>query len=415
MRVFALLLLIYAPAAGSSMETIRRGLLAESRGAREAAERDARLFAQKDPAGVAQLWASLDARGRRLLVRALASVGTRHAALVALKHASDPSPELFRALSSGLASGGERALFAELPRDLSPRRRKALEALRLRWKVEKELVRLKSPAGSTGHYTGQFGGFKPFGRGVIPIFFDIVMDRAVPLLGEASSGPFQSIHPEMVRYDRRELRDLVAHGFGEITDKNDVETIRRLQALFDRYWKLDEHEFDLERNGLAPAVAYSLHDLGQPAAAQTYIAELVREAGGYGYDALRAKWILGYANIRVGNYREGERHYREILSRRGDGISRHVAAYNLACNFAMRARQEPKRRADFKKRALDYLEEAVYRLNWWDWGWMEADGDLDFIRDEPRYKRVFQHLKKKWPDRRRGKHSKDPRDFLGGN
>lgn len=413
MRVFVLILLLSAQAAGSSMEAIRRGLSAASRGARDAAERAARVLAQRDPAGVEGLWASLDGRGRRLLIRALASAGTEPAALVALKHASDPSPELFRALLSGLVAGGVDALFADLPKDLSGTRRRAIEALRLRWNVEKELVRLKSPAGSTGHYTGQFSGFLSLGRGVVPIFFDIVMNRSVPLIGEASSGPFQSIHPEMLHYDTRELRDLVAHGFGEITDKSDFATIAKLQVLFDRYWELPEKTFDFERNVLAAALAYSLYDLNQPAAAEKYIRELEGKADGFGYDALRAKWSLGYAHMRVGNHDKGLAYYQEILGMRGSGISRHLAAYNLACSFAMRARQEPKFRRHFKRLALNYLQEAV-RLNWWDWGWIEADGDLDFIRDEPRYKSILQRLKEKWPDRRRGKHSKDPKDFLGG-
>ena len=57
------------------MESIRRGLSADSRGARDAAEQAARVLAQRDPAGVEGLWASLDGRGRRLLIRALASAG----------------------------------------------------------------------------------------------------------------------------------------------------------------------------------------------------------------------------------------------------------------------------------------------------------------------------------------------------
>ncbi len=304
------------------MESIRRGLSADSRGARDAAERAARVLAQQDPAGVEGLWASLDGRGRRLLIRALASAGTRHAALVALKHASDPSPELFRALLSGLVAGGGRALFAELPEDLSGKRRGAIEALRLRWKIEKELVRLKSPAGSTGHYTGQFSGFLPLGRGVIPIFFDIVMNRAVPLLGEASSGPFQSIHADMLRYDTRELRNLVAHGFGEITDKSDSATIEKLQELFDRYWELPKEKFDFERNGLAPALAYSLHDLDRPDAARQYIQELEKKAAGFlDFGALRAMWSLGYAHMRVGNHEKGEEYYQRILAMRGGRLN----------------------------------------------------------------------------------------------
>jgi len=89
-----LLALAAAAAAGGPAahdpETIRAGLLAPGRDAREQAEVGARAWARVDPAGAAALWERLDLRGRAILVRALASAGTRHAATVALKHAGDP-------------------------------------------------------------------------------------------------------------------------------------------------------------------------------------------------------------------------------------------------------------------------------------------------------------------------------------
>ena len=43
---------------------------------------------------------------------------------------------------------------------------------------------------------------------------------------------------------------------------------------------------------------------------------------------------------------------------------------------------------------------------------MEEDGDLDAIRDEPRYKALLSHLMRKYPARKKGDVSKKPEDFL---
>jgi len=410
-----LLALAAAAAAGgpvpSDPETIRAGLLAPGRDAREQAEVATRAWARVDPAGALALWERLDLRGRAILVRALASAGTRHAATIALRHAGDPEPEIFRALLVGLADGGAKALFAPAPDELPDVRRRALEAVRLRWKVEAELVRLKSPSGPTGHYEGQYKDLRKLGPEAIPVFFDLTMDRASPILGEGSAGPYRSMHPGMVRFNRAELRDLAAHAFGEIVERTDEATIRRLQVLWRRYFNADRVRYRLEREALSAALAYSLHDLGREQAASDYIARLEYEARDYDdpAKALGAMWELGYANIRIGEYEEGERWYTEALR---SSPSKAIAAYNMACNFAMRAQQEPPRREDFTERAIRYLELAINRYNYGDWKWMEEDGDLDFIRDHPHYKQLLAQLKRKYPERKKGKVSKKPEDFL---
>ncbi|MHC4959879.1 MAG: hypothetical protein ACYTGN_16060 [Planctomycetota bacterium] len=426
MRRLAALLLL-AAMANAGTDEIRRGLSADSRGARAEAEAAARRLARTDPAGLAGLWDSLDERGRCGLMRALASAGTKHAAVVALKRAGAARPEVFRAMLEGMAEGGAAALSAPVPETLPAARRRAVEWLRTRWRVEAELAALKSMSGSTGQFTGQFAKLKPLGPAAIAILFDIVMDRGVALPGEASAGRFEAIHPELVRYERYELREVAANAFGEITPRDDRATIERLLALFDYYWSLDDEQYEFEKYGLAPNLAYSLWDLARlggadertaqrmTTPASRYISDLERTArGGFGYEALQARWNLGYAHIRIGNYAIGERHYKEILRIRGMGVSRHVAAYNLACNFSKRAQAEPRQRERFKRYAIEYLRRAVYELNWWDWGWMEEDGDLDFIRTMPEYKAILKHLKAKYPDRKKGKVSKKARDFLGG-
>jgi tetratricopeptide (TPR) repeat protein len=413
----ALWLLVFSAAAAAGgpgapdPETIRAGLLAPGRDAREQAERAVRTWAQLDPAGAEALWERLDLRGRTILVRALASAGTRHAAMLALRHAGDPEPGIFRALLVGLADGGEKALFTPLPDEVPAARKDAIEAVRLRWKVESELVRLKAAWGLTGHYEGQYQRIRKLGPAVIPIFLDLTMDRASPLPGEGGAGPYRAIHPDMVRFDKRELRGLAAYAFGEIVETTDAETIRRLRLLWRRYFEADEELHRLERDDLAPALAYSLHDLGDKQPAREYIARLKRiwNDDPYGFDGLNAMWELGYTLIRIGKYEEGQKWYDRVLLYTP---SKALAAYNMACNFSMRARREPRRRGQFKRNALMYLRRAILDYNYGDWKWMEEDGDLDFIRDEPVYKELLRHLQRKYPERKKGKVAKTREDFL---
>jgi len=404
-----------AEAPGPAAEALRSGLLANGRVAREEAVAAARALSRTDPAGVAALWDGLDLRGRCLLAAALGSAGTSHAAAVAWERvAASPEPEIFRALLDALPQGGEKALFAEAPGTLSPARRAALGELRLRWRVEAEFARLKSSSGPTGHYEGQFERLKALGPEITPVLFDIVEDRARPLPGEGGAGPYRTIHPDVLLVEPQELRVLAACSFGEVCDPADEATAERLEDLFTRWWKPIEDEERFESDELAPAIAFSLFDLGRDDCVSRYIARLnrvLRDYSASGLDQMNALWELGYANIRIGNYQEGEYYYRLALDRT---VSRAIAAYNLACNFATRARRETRDRAALKDKALGYLEDAVHKYNYGDWKWMEEDGDLAFIRDEPRYRAILAYLQQKYPERKKGKVSKRGSDFLGG-
>lgn len=412
-----LLLLLVAVAARAdapepALEAVREGLLSPGRGAREGAEATAREMARTDPAGVMALWDRLDLQGRCLLLRALGAAGTRHAAEVALARAGAPEPELFRALLDGLAAGGEASLFTDAPSDLVPSRAAALDELRLRWRLEAELARLKSPSGPTGTYEGQYKRVKELGPGVIPILFDITMDRARPLPGESAAGPYVSIHPGMAHFDGYELRLMTAYAFGEVVEKTDLATIARLDRLYLEYSRAKSDELRFEREDLAPYLAFGLFDLGRPARAETYIQGLRDKASDQDEEQLHAMWDLGFACIRIGRYDEGEFWYGQVIENY-DG-SKAIAAYNLACNFSMRAKDErnPGRRDRFKQDAIEYLRRAIRDYNYGDWKWMEEDGDLSFIRTEPEYQALLRYLQKKYPERQKGKVPKD-RSFLG--
>ena len=127
----------------------------------------------------------------------------------------------------------------------------------------------------------------------------------------------------------------------------------------------------------------------------------------YDYQLL---WDLGYACIRVKRYEEGEYYYAQVLL---ISPSKGIAAYNLACNFSMRAQDAAAPWRDrFKREALDYLRRAIEDYGYGDWKWMEEDGDLDFIRGEKEYKALLRRLKERYPERAKGKVAKG-RSALG--
>jgi hypothetical protein len=389
-----------AGASEPDLSAVREGLLAPGREARERAETVARELARTDPAGVGALWDGLDLQARCLLVRALAGAGTRHAALVALERAGDPEPEVFRALLDGLAAGGEVALFAPLAAELPAARQEALDDLRLRWHVEAEMVRLKAPWGPTGQYKGQYKKLKALGAGVLPILFDIVMDRARPLPGESAAGPYAPIHPGMAYFDPQELRHMAAYAFSDTVAKSDLATIERLLGLYFAYRDSTGRHHRFEREEIAPTLAFDLYDLGIRKPAEDHIRALERRANAnFDEELLEVVWDLGYAYMRIGRYDRGERWYQRVLV---EHPNKAFAAYNLACSFSLRAAGEPGERDRFIVLALGYLERAIDE-GYGDWKWMEEDGDLAFLRGEPGYKALLRRLQERYPDRERGK------------
>jgi tetratricopeptide (TPR) repeat protein len=203
----------------------------------------------------------------------------------------------------------------------------------------------------------------------------------------------------MAQFDPQELREMTAYGLSEVVDPGDEATIAELLRLHGEYAALDEDEHRFEHEELGPALAFSLFDLGVPDPARDHIQELLEE-----YDRTedeRLLWALGYAYIRVKQYALGERWYRHALR---DAPSKAIAAYNLACNFSMRAREaERPLREHFREEALEYLRLAIEEYNYGDWKWMEEDGDLDFIRKEPGYRELLRKLQERYPEREKGK------------
>jgi len=415
----ALLLLLAAiPAAGAEPARLLSLLLAPERELRERGEEEAVTVARADAASLEPLWGDLDLRGRCVLLRALGRSGAKEAIRLALAKAGDPEPELFRALLDGLVRGGAKALFEPLPEATPLARRAAVESLRLRWRVESELVKLKSMSGWTGSYAGQFDEVRAIGREALPILVDIIANRDHPLPGEAGAGPYRGIHPQMHLFDPQELRVVVANNVHALLAPGEGPAIEELLRLCDEYLSMDEAVRPFERTDLGPAIAFSLHDYGvresleDPrlfAPARRRMDEL-RELAYPTFGRQRmvnpsGLWDYGWACIRLGRYDEGEECYKQVLERADSG-SRPLAAYNLACSFAMRAAGNPGERARFSRDAVFYLRLAV-EAGFVDWPWMEKDRDLDAIRADPGYLSILEGLRREYPDRTERKVEKD--------
>ncbi len=401
-------------------DQIRAGLTDRGRPARERAERAVSAWARTHPAAAAALWKTLDARGRRHLLRGIATAGTPEAGAVALDLVVGASDQAFGALLRGLVAGGKKSLFAAAPKNLPAARREALDQVRLRWRLERELARLKSRSGLTGHYQGQFKTIRKLGPDVVPVLVAMFLDRAYPFPGEVAAGTYESIHPWMVRFEKDELRNLAGYSFGEVVNKDDLDTIVLLLRVFGRMFQphvKTESRAGFETWEQAPTLAYSLFDLGVKGPVKEYIAQLDRRARSRNrfrsWEADRALWDLGYALIRIGRHEEGERKYEQLIQTR-PRASRVVACYNLACNFSIRAAREPRRREEFVHRAIKYLDDAVFRYKYTDWQWMEEDKDLSFVRQTKGYQRVLSYLRKKYPARPKGRIPKELREFLDG-
>ncbi len=85
---------------------------------------------------------------------------------------------------------------------------------------------------------------------------------------------------------------------------------------------------------------------------------------------------LGDAYTRSGRYREGLNIDQKLVELKPDDP---IAHYNLACSYSLL------KMADL---SLSALKKAI-RLGYRDFGFIEKDPDLKFIRKDPRYKELL--------------------------
>ncbi len=99
-------------------------------------------------------------------------------------------------------------------------------------------------------------------------------------------------------------------------------------------------------------------------------------------DFLDALIALGDAYTKSGRYREGLEIDRRLAKLKPDDP---VIHYNLACSYSL---------LKMSDLSLEALEKAIH-LGYQEFDFMEQDPDLEFIRKDPRYKKLLSRDTKK--------------------
>jgi len=121
----------------------------------------------------------------------------------------------------------------------------------------------------------------------------------------------------------------------------------------------------------APAV---LADLGSEGLA-ALVEEGVETTGLDPYD-VAVHVIIGNSFLNDGKYEKAANHYRKALELEPDDF---IALYNMACVRSLEMKIDE---------AIEWLEKSV-EAGYDDFEWMEADTDLDNIREDERYREIL--------------------------
>jgi tetratricopeptide (TPR) repeat protein len=100
------------------------------------------------------------------------------------------------------------------------------------------------------------------------------------------------------------------------------------------------------------------------------------------YNPASAKYLLAFLGLcfqRLGLYQRALRTYEEALRRNPDAKEVH---YGIACTYAL---------AGDPAHALPHLEHAAEH-GYVDRDYMERDGDLDNVRDEPKFREILSRI-----------------------
>ena len=139
-----------------------------------------------------------------------------------------------------------------------------------------------------------------------------------------------------------------------------------------------------ERVGLAADVLTTIYNIAPTRTASALEQFLdILQSWPWSVQPLELEAMVPQVLIRTGRYAEAIREYQRYL--RTAFTTESLNWYNQACAFACWSRDPGEADAEaLRRNALDCLDKA-YESGWRDLGWMEEDGDLDPIRETPRY------------------------------
>ena len=115
----------------------------------------------------------------------------------------------------------------------------------------------------------------------------------------------------------------------------------------------------------------------------SFYEKLIEESPGF----INALFALGDAYTRRGRYKDGLRIDRELVRLRPDDP---LVYYNLACSYSLLKMAES---------CLEALAKAI-RLGYRDLAYMHTDPDLQFIRQNPGYKKLLSEYDKSFSENR---------------
>ncbi|MDJ0975093.1 MAG: hypothetical protein QNJ98_11580 [Planctomycetota bacterium] len=353
----------------------------------------------------------------RALLDVLAEADDAQAARVFLRIASDEitAKRLLNSLRT------DRARFAGKGK-VRLRRLDDLYGLLLRAELEEKFISRKSPTGSTGYYRGQYDVLKYARREALQMVLHIAMDKAIRVPGVYRTGPYRFLQPKPI--DFWEIRDMATNAIGELALPEDEEVLLRLEAYALRLRQDVELEaekvelFGMRAFGEKDRVEHqemqedfgikvgrygdlltALHTVQKNDESRFAIRKYLylverRWVGNLRFGRSTATHIKATTLIRAGWYEEAVRVYTDLL--RDYYSSKSTAHYNIACAYAswsLDPELSAEEQAYKRSQALRSLERAV-DAGWTDLGWMDEDGDLNPIRDTPRYRALVVRIKR---------------------
>jgi hypothetical protein len=295
------------------------------------------------------------------------------------------------------------------------RRLQGMYELVQRADIEQRFLAHKSTTGGTGYYRGQYDDLLPDRKAALEILVSIALDEAMPVLGVYRTGHYTFLRPRAIEF--WEVRDMAINAVSELGRTEDERVILRLQIHASRLerrvwrmwqrlrsmgsWRRDEAE-ELEEElsimvgrwiDTLTAVYLIRRDARSRRPIDRFIAE---DSVQIGNAMRRLPWwresTCAGLSIRAGWYEDAILWYERVLAR--TRLSRSTAYYNIACAYASWSRDvEGAERRQKQDSALRNLEYAVAE-GWTDLGWMEQDGDLDPIRETPRYRAMVANIEK---------------------
>jgi tetratricopeptide (TPR) repeat protein len=212
--------------------------------------------------------------------------------------------------------------------------------------------------GDGGFFEGQFRPLARYGAGGERALFRILLDRS----------------------ETPQIRSYAAQALGELGDSN---TVEKLNQALDRQ--------RVRQANVQEAIGYALARLGDRRRVDRLIATLRQriDRAEEGNVNVGLVFQLAQVYVRLGEYEPCLDLYRKVLEQDPTGSRAGLTRYNMACVLSVQGRVDE---------AFAELEKAI-ELGGVDFDWMQKDGDLVRLHDDPRWEQLLARQKPSGPRR----------------